>query len=122
MYNGSMKILFYAFGGWIAYVVFKGYRMIKSRYDFGFYYINKEEERLMNEEIESIIHMAEEQESRKMDLRGTPTHECICGSTVWRVGVIFKDYEVSSYFLDMECAECGTYATAPTLLDKEKME
>lgn len=122
MYNSVMKILFYALGGWVAYLAFKGYKSIKSRYDFGFYYINKEEERLINEEIDSIVRQAEEEESRKMDLRGTPTHECVCGSNIWKVGAIFKDFEISSYFLDMECAECGTYATAPTLLDREKME
>jgi hypothetical protein len=30
---------------------------------------------------------------------------------------MFQDYEISMYFLDMECSECGTKATAPTLVD-----
>jgi hypothetical protein len=33
------------------------------------------------------------------------------------VQTIFRDYEVAMYFLDMECALCGTIATAPTLAD-----
>ena len=54
-----------------------------------------------------------------VDLRGTPTHVCICGCVVWNVKVIFEDDEISSYFLDMECANCGSFATAPTPIDKE---
>jgi hypothetical protein len=117
-----MKILLYIAGGWLAYSFFKFYKKLKSKYDFGFYYINKAEEQAINEEINFLMQQAEEFESKKMDLRGTPTHECVCGSRVWRIHATFLDYEVASYFLDMECADCGTYATAPTLLDKEKME
>jgi hypothetical protein len=36
---------------------------------------------------------------------------------LWRVQTIFKDYQVAMYFLDMECALCGSIATAPTLAD-----
>jgi hypothetical protein len=53
-----------------------------------------------------------------MDIRGVPTHVCPCGSELWSVKVIFKDYEVAIYFLEMECALCGTLATAPTLADR----
>jgi hypothetical protein len=52
-----------------------------------------------------------------MDMRGTPTHVCVCGSTLWNVKAMFEDYEISMYFLDMECALCGSLATAPTLVD-----
>lgn len=46
-------------------------------------------------------------------------HECpVCESNIWNLKVMFEDYEISMYFLDMECAICGTYATAPTLADK----
>jgi hypothetical protein len=62
------------------------------------------------------------QESEAMDLRGTPTHACICGSTVWNIKAVFDNYEIATYFLDMECAECGSLATAPTPLDREGME
>jgi hypothetical protein len=52
-----------------------------------------------------------------MDVRGEPTHVCPCGSQLWNIKAMFQDYEISMYFLDMECAECGTKATAPTLPD-----
>jgi hypothetical protein len=52
-----------------------------------------------------------------MDMRGTPTHACVCGSTLWNIKAMFEDYEISMYFLDMECALCGSLATAPTLVD-----
>jgi hypothetical protein len=28
--------------------------------------------------------------------------------------VVFEEYEIAQYFLDMECANCGSIATAPT--------
>ena len=49
-----------------------------------------------------------------MDLRGTPTHVCPCGSIVWDLKAIFENGEIATYFLDMECANCGSLATAPT--------
>ena len=52
-----------------------------------------------------------------MDLRGTPTHVCPCGSIVWDLKAIFEDGEIVTYFLDMECANCGSLATAPTPID-----
>jgi hypothetical protein len=36
---------------------------------------------------------------------------------MWNLKVMFQDYEVSMYMLDMECVLCGTKATAPTLAD-----
>ena len=45
-------------------------------------------------------------------------HECDCGSYVWLLKVSFDDYEISNYFLDMECAVCGSFAKAPTPLDR----
>ena len=52
-----------------------------------------------------------------MDLRGTPTHECVCGCNIWNLKVIFYENEIATYFLDMECANCGSLATAPTPVD-----
>jgi len=49
-----------------------------------------------------------------MDLRGVPTHVCVCGSTVWNVKAMFADGEISLYMLEMECYVCGSLATAPT--------
>lgn len=57
-----------------------------------------------------------------LDLRGTPTHVCTCGSQIWYVKTIFENYEIATYFLDMLCAECGNLATAPTLTDRESTE
>jgi len=34
----------------------------------------------------------------------------------------FDNYEIATYFLDMECVECGNLATAPTPLDRESQE
>lgn len=52
--------------------------------------------------------------TKAMDLRGTPTHICPCGCIIWNVKVIFYKSEIAQYFLDMECAQCGSLATAPT--------
>jgi hypothetical protein len=54
-----------------------------------------------------------------MDLRGVPTHVCPCGCDIWNLKVVFDNFEIASYFLDMECASCGSLATAPTPLDME---
>ena len=63
-----------------------------------------------------------EQQDTAMDLRGTPTHVCICGSQIFYLKAVFNDYEIATYFLDMECIECGSLATAPTPLDREIQE
>lgn len=54
-----------------------------------------------------------------MDLSDTIMHTCVCGSDMWKVIVTFEDYEISTYFLDMECFSCGTRAKAPTPIDRE---
>jgi hypothetical protein len=50
-----------------------------------------------------------------MDIRGTPTTVCPCGSEIWNLKTIFDrdDGTIALYFTDMECADCGTLATAP---------
>jgi hypothetical protein len=54
-----------------------------------------------------------------MDYENTICHECPhCGSNLWNLKVSFADYEIAQYLLPMECAICGTYATAPTPLDR----
>jgi hypothetical protein len=55
-----------------------------------------------------------------IDARGIPTCECPhCGSFLFKTIVSFdpETYAVGMYLLDMECAECGTFCTAPTPLD-----
>ena len=53
------------------------------------------------------------------DLRdkNNPTHVCVCGSMLWNVKAMFENGEIALYMLDMECALCGSTATAPTPLD-----
>jgi hypothetical protein len=53
--------------------------------------------------------------SQAMDVRGAPTTVCPCGCEIWNLKTVFDDDgEIAMYFVDMECAECGTLATAPT--------
>jgi hypothetical protein len=52
-----------------------------------------------------------------MDYRGTPTEVCPCGSDLWNVKCKFNEGTIVFYFLDMECAFCGSLATAPTEVD-----
>jgi hypothetical protein len=54
--------------------------------------------------------------TKAMDIRGNPTTVCPCGSMIWSIKAIFdKDTgNIEMYFMDMECASCGTLATAPT--------
>ncbi len=53
---------------------------------------------------------------KAMDIRGIPTTICPCGSKMWNLKTIFEQDtgKIDMYFLDMECALCGTLATAPT--------
>jgi len=60
--------------------------------------------------------------SQAMDLRGTPTHVCPCGSNQFFIRAIFDDYEIATYFLDMQCVNCNSLLTAPTPLDREGTE
>jgi len=54
-----------------------------------------------------------------MDYADTVLHECPkCESNLWNLKVSFEDYEIAQYLLEMECAICGSYAKAPTPLDK----
>lgn len=41
-----------------------------------------------------------------------------CGSNLWLLKVSFDDYVIAQYLLDMECAICGSFATAPCPLDR----
>ena len=65
-----------------------------------------------------IIHLKPENYDNAMDMRGTPTQVCPCGCDIWNVKVIFNESQIASYFLDMECANCGSLATAPTPIDR----
>lgn len=81
--------------------------------------INKEDiVREEHMESEDILSLRPENYDNAMDLRGTPTHVCVCGCNVFNLKVIFDDFQIMQYFLDMECAQCGSLATAPTPVDK----
>lgn len=103
-------------------ILLKLLRSFNERYQIGIYYIDK-----LKEEIDLInqgnapfdINMLRPSDySHAMDLRGTPTHVCPCGCNIWNVKVMFEQNEIATYFLDMECAHCGSVATAPTPVDK----
>lgn len=74
------------------------------------------------EKMGDIIHLRPQNYDHAMDVRGTPTHVCPCGCNIWNVKVIFDDFEIATYFLDMECANCGSLATAPTPIDKDRTD
>jgi hypothetical protein len=97
-----------------------------KRFKVGVYYIDKYEEA-----VQDMLNIIAENDPRyippvdynkAIDLRGTPTHVCLCGSEVWLVKVVFSEYEIASYFLDMECLSCGSFATAPTPIDRSNIE
>lgn len=56
-----------------------------------------------------------------MDIRGRATTICPCGCNIWNLKTVFDEEtgEIDMYFLDMECALCGTLATAPTPDEQE---
>lgn len=70
-----------------------------------------------DDEMKDITQLRPENYDHAMDLRGTPTHVCPCGCNIWNVKVIFDNFQIATYFLDMECAQCGSLATAPTPVD-----
>jgi len=70
----------------------------------------------------NILDYKAEDPGPKLDLSGIVTHECPCGSDLWKIVVRFTNYEIGMYFLDMECFACGTRATAPTPLDNIEEE
>jgi len=74
------------------------------------------------DEMDDIVNLRPDNYDHAMDLRGTPTHICPCGCNIFNVKVIFDDYEIGTYFLDMECANCGSLATAPTPMDREGLD
>jgi hypothetical protein len=93
-----------------------------SKYDV--LVLNKESIELDEEEEQmgDIIHLRPQNYDHAMDVRGTPTHVCPCGCNIWNVKVMFDDFEIATYFLDMECANCGSLATAPTPIDKDRTD
>ena len=53
------------------------------------------------------------------DLRSLgPIHVCMCGSTLFKVGCMFEDGDISMWFVDGECALCGALVKVPTPVDE----
>jgi len=84
--------------------------------------VDKEDIEREGSQSNDILQLRPESYDNSMDIRGTPTHVCPCGSQIWSLKVIFEDFEIATYFLDMECVSCGSVATAPTPVDREAME
>ena len=110
----------------VAFFIISAIQWVRARYSVGIYYINKLEELEVQSQQRQypidIKDLKPENYDHAMDLRGSPTHLCPCGCNIWNVKVIFEQFEIATYFLDMECASCGSMATAPTLLDREIQE
>lgn len=61
--------------------------------------------------------------SNAMDLRDTPIGDiCVCGCEVFVMLGGFVDGEVAFYFLDGECASCGSMVTLPVPKDDNDAE
>ena len=61
--------------------------------------------------------------SNAMDLRDTPIGDiCVCGCEVFVMLGGFVDGEVAFYFLDGECASCGSMVTLPVPKDNDDAE
>jgi hypothetical protein len=71
--------------------------------------------------VRDILSLKPDTYENSMDIRGVPTHLCPCGSNIWNLKVIFDNFEIATYFLDMECVSCGSVATAPTPVDQSEM-
>ena len=48
-----------------------------------------------------------------------PLHVCPCGSQCFNIVASFEDYELSWYFLDATCVNCGNLTIAPCPVDKD---
>jgi hypothetical protein len=124
MYNEYMKLFIFCL------VVFFVYRWVRKwvnninlfleHYEIAI--IDKEDVERGVDESKDILSLRPETYENSMDLRGTPTHICPCGSQIWNLKVIFEDFEIGTYFLDMECVSCGSVATAPTPVDRMETE
>ena len=73
---------------------------------------------VMNRLILSML-KRKQKPSTLANYRGIPTHVCPCGSRLFRVGCMFEENEISLWFTNAECAECGALVTVPTPVDGE---
>jgi len=108
----------------LAYLV---YSRIKDKIQlfletYEIFLVDKEDVEREGTHTDDILKLRPESYDNSMDIRGTPTHVCPCGSNIWSLKAIFEDFEIATYFLDMECVSCGSVATAPTPVDREARE
>lgn len=108
-----MKLLQYLFFSLLTGVVGKA---VTRFFDKNVILIADREDLYMEDSL-NISDLKPDNYDNAMDLRGTPTHVCVCGCTVWNLKVMFEEGMISQYFLDMECSSCGSLATAPTPVD-----
>jgi hypothetical protein len=121
MYNDTMKwlILVSIVTCVVTYWVMKlksNINLFLENYEIAI--IDKEDVERTGTQTKDILDLRPESYDNSIDLRGTPTHLCPCGSNIWNLKVIFEDFEIATYFLDMECVSCGSVATAPTPVDR----
>ena len=88
--------------------------------NYEIFLVDKEDVEREGRHTDDILQLRPESYDKSIDLRGTPTHLCPCGSNIWNLKVIFEDFEIATYFLDMECVSCGSVATAPTPVDRKE--
>ena len=70
------------------------------------------EENDVVKEIRELLHPTDY--SHAMDLRGESIGDvCVCGGDVFHALVAFDQGEICFYFLDGECANCGSMVTLP---------
>ena len=70
--------------------------------------------------VARLTSRAHKAEHTAFDLRSLgPIHVCSCGSKVFKVGCMFEDNEISLWFTDAQCAECGSLVKVPTPVDND---
>ena len=73
----------------------------------------------MTRDIRDLLHP--DDYTSAMDLRGNPIGDsCVCGCEVFIMLGSFTKGELTFYFLDAECAGCGSLVTLSTPLDYEE--
>lgn len=107
----------------IAFLIFTWVSKVKNNVKLFFdnyeiFLVDKEDVEQEHTGPKDVLSLRPESYDNSIDLRGTPTHLCPCGSNIWNLKVIFEDFEIATYFLDMECVSCGSVATAPTPVDR----
>jgi len=56
-----------------------------------------------------------------VNLRGIPSSVCLnFGHLVFQVGCMFEDNDISLWFTDAKCADCGALVTVPTPVDNNE--